>query len=252
MIFFVALRKELLEQWRSHRLLVTAVILVTFGLTSPLLARFTPEILGLLPGAEQFSALIPPPTVADAVGQYLKNLSQFAVLLALLMTMGSVVQEKDKGTAALMLVKPLPRWAFLGAKFVALGVTFLTATLLAAVAGYYYTLVLFEPLDLWPWLALNGLFLLFVLVYLALTLLCSTVTRSQVAAGGLAFGLLILLSLMGSIPRLGDWLPGRLLSWGGELALGGSTPAWGALGVSLGLIVAALVGAWAIFRRQEL
>lgn len=244
--------KELLEQWRSHRLLVVAVVLVAFGLSSPLLARFTPEILALLPEGEQFSALVPSPTVADAVGQYLKNLSQFAVLLALLMAMGSVAQEKDRGTAALMLVKPLPRWAFLGAKFVALGVTFLVATLLAAMAGYYYTLVLFEPLHLLRWLALNGLFLLFVLVYLALTLLCSTATRSQVTAGGLAFGAVILLSLLGSIPRLGDWLPGRLLSWGGDLALGGSATAWGALGVSLGLIVAALIGAWAIFRRQEL
>ena len=34
----------------------------------------------------------------DAVTQYIKNIGQFGVILALLLTMGAVAQEKDKGT----------------------------------------------------------------------------------------------------------------------------------------------------------
>ena len=59
--------------------------------------------------------------------------------------------------------------------------------------------------------------LLFVLVYVALTLLCSTLSRSQIVAGGLAFGLVILQSGVGAIPRVGEWLPGQLLAWGAGL-----------------------------------
>jgi len=252
MIFFVALRKEMLEQWRTYRLLIVAVVFLVFGLLSPLLAKLTPELFKMLPQGEEFARLVPPPTAADAVGQYVKNLSQFGVILAVLMGMGAVAQEKDKGTAALMLVKPMPRWAFLAAKHVALAITFLVGIILASLAGYYYTLILFEPLDIGGWLALNALLLLFSFVYVALTLFSSTLSKSQVVAGGLAFVFLILLAILGALPAVGQYLPGQLLTSGTALASGTGSMSWGALLLSLGLIVAALAGSWAIFQRQEL
>ena len=95
-IFWVALRKELIEQWRSYRLVVVGAVLLVFGLASPLLAKYGPEVIRLaLPEGEEILKLIPSPTAADAVAQYLKNISQFGILLAVLMTMGSVAQEKD-------------------------------------------------------------------------------------------------------------------------------------------------------------
>ena len=99
--------------------------------------------MSLIPGGEAFKDLIPPPTMLDAVGQYIKNTTQFGVVLALLLAMGVVVQEKERGTAAMMLVKPLPRGAFLLAKFVALALAFLVGLALAGAGGYFYTLVLF-------------------------------------------------------------------------------------------------------------
>lgn len=250
--FWVALRKELMEQWRSYRLLIASVILVIFGLLSPLTAKYTPELLKLLPNGEAIAQLVPPPTAMDSVGQYVKNIGQFGVILALLMTMGVVAQEKDKGTAAMVLVKPLPRGLFLLAKFVALGLTFTTSIVLAGIACYYYTLLLFKALDVKAWLALNGLMLLFVLVYVALTLFCSTVTKSQVAAGGLAFGVLLVLAIPGSIPGIGEYLPNQLVNWGVSLMAGQTEMYWPAFWLSLGLILVAFISAWLIFERQEL
>ncbi len=56
---------------------------------------------------------------------------------------------------------------------------------------------------------------------------------------------------IGSLPRISDYFPGRLFEWGAGLALGKADPAWAALLVSLGLILATLLAAWLIFRRQE-
>ena len=100
MNFLAALRKEWLEQWRTYRLLAVGVVLVVFGLLSPLIAKHTPEIIKLIPNGEAIAQLIPTPTVMDAVTQYIKNIGQFGVILALLLTMGAIAQEKDKGTAA--------------------------------------------------------------------------------------------------------------------------------------------------------
>jgi hypothetical protein len=78
------------------------------------------------------------------------------------------------------------------------------------------------------------------------------VTKSQAAAGGLALGLLFILGLTGSIPGLGEYLPGQLLAWGGGLMAGQGEVFWPALWVSVGIIVVALIGARLIFERQEL
>ena len=255
MIFWTALRKELLEQWRTHRLLIVLVVLLLFGMASPLLAKYTPELLKMAIPADQVEGLlglIPTPTAGDAADQYVKNSVQFGVLLALLMAMGTVAVEKDKGTAALMLVKPLPRWVFLLAKFAALGITFAAGTLLAGLASYLYTVLLFGTVSASAWLAMNALILLCLLVYLALTLLCSTLTRSQVVAAGLAFGALILLALASALPKVGSYVPTHLANWGAALVRGTGATAWPAVWVSLGLIVASLVAAWVVLERQEL
>jgi len=252
MSFMVALRKELLGQWRSYRLLVASVVLLAFGLLSPLTAKLMPELFKLVPGGEQIAQLIPPPTIQDAVAQYIKNSDQFALILAILMAMGAVAQEKDKGTAALILAKPMPRAAFLLAKFASLGTTLAMGLALAGAACYYYTWILFGAIPPAAWLALNGLLLAIVLMYVALTLLCSTLAKSQAAAGGLAFGLVVILGVLGSLPRIGEYFPARLLVWGSGLVAGTATPAWPALLVTLALIFGALASACLFLGRQEL
>ncbi len=252
MSLLVAYRKEWMELIRTYRLLVVAVVLVVFGLTSPLIARLTPELISTLTPGTGVTIQMPPPTVKDAIGQYVKNMSQFGILLALLLSMGSIVQEKDKGTAAMMLVKPMPRGSFLAAKFAALADMFGICLLAAGLACYYYTLLLFEPMNILNWLVLNAMIFLDVLVYVALTIFCSTVTRSQAAAGGFALGMLVILGVAGTIPGLGKYLPGELISWGTRLMLGDRSASWAALGISLALIIVPLVAAWLLFEKQEL
>ena len=120
--FGVLLRKELLESIRTLRLPVVAGLFLFVGLSSPVLARYLPEIIELA-GGEQLGVIeIPTPTAADAVDQLVKNLAQFGALTAILLAMGLVASEKDRGTAAFVLTKPVSRRAFLGAKLVALAV----------------------------------------------------------------------------------------------------------------------------------
>jgi ABC-2 type transport system permease protein len=252
MNFMAVFRKEMQEQWRTYRFLIVAAVFIAFGLASPLLARFTPEMLKAIPDVPpELLAAIPAPTVADAVAQYIKNMSQFGILLALLMAMGLVVQEKERGTAAFFLTRPVSRETFLLAKFAALALSFLASLSLAAIGCWYYTLVLFSPLAWGPFLALNGLMLVVFLVYMALALLASTIARTNGVAVGLTFLALLIVGGIGALPTIGDYFPGRLFSWGATLMLGGTGSAWPAFGISLGIIILALLAACIVFRRQE-
>ena len=252
MNFFIVLRKELTEQWRTKRLLIVAAVLVVFGLGSPLLAKVTPDILRSVPNLPSGLAdIIPEPTLTDAVAQYVKNMSQFGILLAVLMSMGAVAQEKERGTAALMLTHPVGHASFLLAKFTALALTFALSLVIAALGCWYYTHLLFEALPWGGYLALNGLMLLVFLAYIAVTIFFSTLARSQGAAAGMAFAGLVLVAGIGSLPRLNEYFPGALFGWGTSLVLGVEVSARAALWGSLGLIVVSLFAAWLVFRRQE-
>src|SRR5512141_687928 len=213
------LRKELLEQWRTLRLPVIATVFLLVGLSSPLLARFTPELLEAV-GGGQFQIILPTPTAADAYDQLAKNLGQFGALIAVLLAMGSVATEKERGTAALILTKPASRGAFLAAKLVAIAATLGVATVIAAAGAWFYTLVLFEPLDIAGFAAAAILQWLALVAFAAITFLGSTLTRSALAAAGLGVAAFIVLGILSIIPTLGTYLPTGIGSPARVLALG--------------------------------
>jgi ABC-2 type transport system permease protein len=246
------LRKELLEQWRTRRLLVVAVVFTTFGIGSAFLARYTPELVESLAG-DQFQIVVPTPTVRDAVDQFLKNLAQAGILTAILLAMGSVANEKERGTAALILSKPASRAAYLAAKLIAIGATLAASLALASAGAYIYTALLFEAPPVGGWFAMTALLLLSLLVYTALTFLGSTLSRSAIAAAGLGIGGMIVLAIVSALPNVGPYTPGGLTTPAQGLALGADAgPVIGPVLVNAGLLVALAVAAWLAFRRQEL
>jgi len=246
------LRKELLEQWRTLRLPVTATIFLLVGLGSPLLARFTPEILKSVAGG-QFQITLPTPTAGDAIDQLAKNLGQFGGLIAVLLAMGAVATEKERGTAALFLTKPVSRAAFLSAKLVAIGLTLAVATAIATAGAWFYTLVLFEPLPVAGVAAAAVLQWLSLSAWAAITFVGSTLTRSSLAAAGLGIVAFLVVGLLSIVPAIAPYLPTGLGAPARALSLGVAGP--DVLGPTLAtvvLIAAAATIAWLSFRRQEL
>jgi ABC-2 type transport system permease protein len=252
MSFLTAFSKEFMEQRLTRKFLIAMVILVLFGMTSPLMAKMVPQIMSLVPGGEVYSLMIPTPTINDAVAQYIKNTAQFGILLALVFSMGAMAVEKDKGTAAMILSKPMSRGSFLLSKFAALALTFGISVIVAGIACYYYTFYLFGKLDLLNWVALNGLLYFYILVFVAITLFFSTLTRTQYIAIGLSFGALIVLGILGGLPGIGKFFPDAMISNASLLMMGTPVTSWASLWVSLGLIVASLACAWLVFQKQEL
>ena len=115
---------------------------------SPLSANFMPALLRSIEGAEQFADLIPEPSAVDAMTQYIKNVTQFGFVLAVLLGMGAVAGEKERGTAAMILSKPMSRWAFVVSKFTAQAIVYTFGFAVAALGAAYYTTILFGPIDL--------------------------------------------------------------------------------------------------------
>lgn len=248
------LRKELLEQWRTRKVLVVVVVFLLFGLSSPLLARFTSDLLKSVPGAEQFAGLIPEPKTADAVVQYVKNLTQFGFIIAILLGMGAIAGERERGTAAMTLSKPVPRWAYVLAKFDAQALVYLVALLLAGLGAWFYTGLLFEPgLAFGPFMLGNVVLWVWLLAFAAAVLLGSAIGHTIIIAAGLGLLFSIVLLIGGAFPQAAPLLPAGLVSWISQLGIPDPLPVngWGSLAGSLVLIIFCLVTAVGVVERQE-
>jgi ABC-2 type transport system permease protein len=251
----VLLRKELLESWRTYRLPVVAGLFLFVGLSSPLLARYVSEIITAAGGDQLGGLQLPTPTASDAVDQLWKNLAQFGAFAAIILAMGAVAGEKDRGTAAFVLSKTASRGGFLGAKVVAIAAVLGIGTILAVAVGWIYTAILFAPPNVPGWIALGVLAWLGLGAWAAITFLGSTVTGSTAAAAGIGFMALLLLSIVSAIPSITPYTPGGLAGPAIALATGSPVATGDVLlpVVSTAVLIAIALGAaaWS-FRRQEL
>lgn len=253
---FVAFcRREFLEQVRSYRVLVVLVAFLLVGIASPLLAKLTPQLLSAL-GTDELGGLelvlVKEPDVTDALVQYQKNFAMLPLLVILAM-MGAISGEKARGTAAMSLVKPVSRTAWLLAKATVPALLLLAGTVVGAGTALAYTVVLFGELDVAAFLALNGMLLLTLWAWLALALLGSALMPGLGGSAGFGLGAFVVISAAGSFPVIGRFTPAGLGNAVVDLILGRETLG---LGTSLVATVAFIVvpialAAWSL-RRQEL
>jgi ABC-2 type transport system permease protein len=254
--FGILIRKELLESWRTRRLPVVATLFLVVGMISPLTAKYLPDILKAALG-DQMTIPIPTPTAVMALDQLQKNLAQLGALVAIALAMGGVSGELDRGTAALVLAQPVTRAAFLAAKLVAIGVVLALATLMAGIAAWVYTAVLFEPLPVGGWIAMVVLSWLALAAWSALTFLASAAARSTAAAAGVGFVAWIAVSLAAIVPTFDRFLPTGLTVPAIQLAAGATdgldaAKLATAIGGTAAIVVASMAGAILVFRRREL
>jgi len=252
-MFRTLLAKEFLEQRRTSKLLIFLAVFFIVGCISPLLAKYTPDLLRSIPEIPpEFAALIPEPSLKDSIDQYAKNTGQFGVLLVIVLTMNGIAQERERGTAAMLFSKPVKRSAVVLSKWLAGMMTVTVSVILSSLACAVYTAILFGGLPIGEYLIFNLLLLLFLAVYLSLALLASALARNQGMAAAMAFGCLAVMLVLSSLPRISNYSPAGLLNWGSEILYGNNTTYWPALVISLAIVAGCLLTACLYLDRQEI
>jgi len=247
--FGVLLKKELREHLKTYKLLIVVAVFLFFGLGTPLMFHYLPS---LMETTGEMKITVPDFTATDVVNEYFGTITQIGLLVVLLVAMGSVARERERGTAMMTLSKPVGHGAFVVSKLAALSIIFGLGIVLGAIACYFYTGILFGELDASSFLIANLLIGLFFLVCIAVTLMCSTLFRSQLAAGGLALVMLLGLWVFSLAGSLETYAPMGVIGWGQRVVAELGNSAWGSLGISLGLVAVCTVLAWQALLRREL
>ena len=246
-------RKELRESIRTGRWLIAAVVFVLCGSGGVILTHYLPDLL-----RDQTSSgikiVVPKQTVVDAMDAYLKDVMQIPMLATILLAMGAVAEERAHGVAAMILSRPVSRAAYVLAKYTGHGLTVLGGLAVGAAAAFYYIVLLFDGASLGPYLLIHLGLAATVLDVLAITLLCSALARSGVAAGGMAFVLYILFSVVPGVwSPLADSVPTTIADHAHALLAG----SWGAgdllrpMAGGFALAALCLAGACLALVRQE-
>ena len=251
--FIVFTGKELREQIKTFKGVVILLVMLIFSMTSPLMAKLTPELLKMA-GTSGIRIEMPAPTFLDAYAQFYKNISQIIILIVMLIYTMSVVSETVKGTTSIMLTKRLSRTSFILSKFLTALIVWTVSYAVSAGVCIYYTVYLFpkgEPHSLFLSLAAMWLF---GVVTISIALFSSAVFKNTplcVIASLCIWGLTL---FTGALPHIRNYSPSVLSSVNVQLLSGASKPKdllWPAV-IGAGYACLLLYGACAVFKRREL
>lgn len=244
------LKKELREQLRTYRLVIVGGVFLFFGISTPLLLKYLPDLLKL--ASQEIPIELPTFTAADSLLEYAGTIGQIGVLIAVLVAMGAIANERRHGTAVMVLSKPASHAAFVTAKLIASSLTFLVSLALASLFCFGYTVWLIGGASAGAFAVLNLLLGLFLVFCLALTLFFSSVFKSSLAAGGLSIAVLISQGVLAALPVIGDYFPGKLLGWGNSLLGGSSASYWWALAITIVLTGLCLYFSQRLLKNRDL
>jgi ABC-2 type transport system permease protein len=246
-------RKEGLEIVRTWRIWVLPAIILFFAVTAPVLARYTPEIVGAVAGDQLGRITLPPATYLDAYGQWIKNLSQITVFALIIIYGGIVSSETSSGTAILVLTKPMSRGAFVVVKAITHSVFLVVLIVVGTLATWALTAAVFGQAPAAPLWSSSLIWLVLGEFYIALMTFFSTLIPTATGAAGAGIGAFVLVTIGAIWKPLSDHSPAGLGSQAAALAAEKPVPdlLWPVL-VSLALAVALVTAAAQLFRRKEL
>jgi ABC-2 type transport system permease protein len=196
--FVNLLRKENSRWWHTRRWLVQSLIwlLIVNGVLAIVLwvvPVVYPEISGSaidsLPGFFELMILLP----------------MFSVIIGV---QGTVIDEKQSGTAAWIMSAPVSRSAFILSKLIADAFGYLVTIILlqGLIAYMQISLADGNPLPPGPYLANLGMLSLYLLFYLTLTLMLGTFFDSRGPVLAISIGV-ALISLKGIAPLVDSFVP---------------------------------------------
>ena len=222
---FAFIKKDLTEQLRSGRLLITLSLFVLFGIMNPAIAKLTPWLFELFADSLAEGGMIITDVKISAMDswvQYYKNLP--IALIAFVLLQGTILtKEYDTGTLVLSLTKGLERFKVIISKTGVLTAIWSLSYWLCFGITYLYNSYFWDN-SIAHNLALSVVcWWFFGIFVISLMILFSTVSNSSTGVL-IGTGSTVLISYtIGLLPKVNKYLPTHLMD-GNSLIYGTAGP----------------------------
>lgn len=202
-------RLEWLRLLRTRSWIALAAVFAFFGLLGPITARYMEQILQRFAG--DVTVILPPPTPAAGLEQYLGNVMQIGLLVVLAVAAGALAFDQPAERAAFYRSRVRRVGRLLVPRVAVVTLATIAAFVVGTLGAWYETVVLLGDLPIGAMLlgmALTSLYLAFAV---AVTAAAASFVRTPLAIVPIAAGVLIAVPLLGLLGALRDWLPSVLL-----------------------------------------
>ena len=248
--------KETREIFKSYKALIIPLVFIVILIMQPIMLKMLPDILakdGSLPIGTVIQ--MPDPTVVDVMGSILGQFEQLGVITIVLIMMGTIVEERSSGVAAMVLVKPIGREKYYFTKLFVYCVLMISSFILAmGVCGYYIDIMYsgFEWGNLFKGVAI---YLPNLLLAISIVVFFSSFFKKQLAV---AAGSIVLYNVLVIVPKyLGDFIssiaPSAIVTSANKVLAGVDNVEFikPVICVSL-LAIGFILSGWTIFKKQEI
>jgi len=248
--FSILLKKDFLELWRTKRVLIVGIIFVVFALSSPLLAKMTPELLKSLGDGVQI--IMPEATIVESYGQFASNVAGVCVYALIVAFGGLIVSERRSGMFNNLLNNGVKRSTFVLSKIATQVLVVTGVYLVSCLLFSIYNQVLFG--EFWAKDSLVSFTAIYVFMIFTISFinLFSVVAKSVVMAIIFGFLMTFLIAIF-DLFAFGKYLPNHLISLSVSV-FNDSTAfdyVWKNMAITLGLSVAIVFAAIGLCRSKE-
>lgn len=148
MQWWAIFKKELLELWRSKKLIWVPLVMMLLTVMDPLTYYYLPEILDMTGGLPE-GAIFEVPTLKanEALMMGLDELSMFGIIVIAIIAAGTIAGERKSGVAEIIFVKPIHYGAYIFAKWLAIVLLSIIALFWGLLFNWYYTNLLFGEIS---------------------------------------------------------------------------------------------------------
>jgi len=202
-------RLEWLRLLRTRSWVALAAVFLFFGLLGPISARYMEQILQRFAG--DVVVILPPPTPASGLEQFLGNVMQIGLLVVLAVAAGALAFDQPVERAAFYRSRVRRVWTLLAPRYVVVTLATVAAFVLGTLGAWYETVVLLGDLPVGGMLLGMLLTSLYLAFAVAVTAAASSFARAPLVIVPLAVGVLVVVPLLGLFGALREWLPSVLL-----------------------------------------
>jgi ABC-2 type transport system permease protein len=161
--------------------------------------------------AGEITVILPPPTPASGLEQYIGNVLQIGLLIVLAVAASTFAFDQPVERAAFYRSRVRSAWKLLAPRYTVVTLAAIAAFVLGTLGAWYETVVLLGELPSAAMLLGMLLTSIYLAFAVAVTAVAASFARSPLVIVPLAAGLLIVLPLLSLISALRDWLPSLLL-----------------------------------------
>ena len=205
--FIILFKKDLMELYRTKRILIISLIFIMFALLSPVIAKMTPELLGSMGNQIQIS--IPDATVADSYGQFVKNMGQIGLFTLIIALGGSIVNERKKGLYTNLINNGVKKHNFILSKVISQVLIMTVIYVVSALLFSTYNYVIFNQFTIaYSFLSFLLLYIYLVFVICMITFF-SAISKSSVMSVMLGIVTVLGISIF-DLFKFGKYMPNYL------------------------------------------